>query len=910
MSGGRRLRRAALPAALAAIGAACTGPPAPSAGPSPAPVALSVAFAGCAALRTGPICELTPNRALRVYFEGPALVTLSGATGTVIPGQGASLTVDLAATEVVITAGDAVFRLPVESPSAPDPLLTELTALRKSRQFDAASSRLEAALPTAPEALRGRLLGLRARLALARGDARGAVGAFSEALPLHHAAGRVSDEVDDALAQVYVQVHRLRDFAGARRTLDDASEAARSYPEGAAGILASRARLAVETGDLRSALAALAEAEPVFVHLGAGERLRAARQTRAEALTALGRAPEAEALLGTLRADADAAGDACGAVSYAMDLLWTRLGRLPEGPSAAGAALLSEIRTGLTDRRARCPDRTMETIALLNLALTGLRTGDTGAAAGALAEIRRTEPHPGTREVLWLLDLEARTALAAGHAGEAATAFTRLRALAEAAAAPEAAWRAAVGKARSLSASGHTSEAATAYVEAEGLLSQEGLLVPLEEGRETFFGEREAGTREAVSLLVGTGRPADAAQALSSVRRARARALQAVRRADRLPTLSPEERARWESAIATYRTARAVLDGESAGDWELSAEKLEAARRDRAEREVALRRALDAALEVLTETGPGGAVGDAAPLPIPAPDELLLAWFPGANGWVAFAAKAGGSGESLSVRAVPMAGIDRPFAPFPGEIATAKRLRLLPYGPLNTRDLHAEPVDGAPLIVRHPVVYGLDLSPLPPSPPEAAALGGVLLVADPRGDLPGARIEGDAVEAIRRPTGEPIVRLQGEAATGPAVRAALGTASLLHWAGHGRFAGAGGWQSVLPLAGDSRLTIGDILALPRVPPLVVLSGCETARQADTAALEGVGLAQAFLVAGASAAIAATRPVQDAFAKTLSAALHQALVAGQTPDEALRSVQRSLAAQPAPPDWAAFRVLVR
>jgi hypothetical protein len=56
-------------------------------------------------------------------------------------------------------------------------------------------------------------------------------------------------------------------------------------------------------------------------------------------------------------------------------------------------------------------------------------------------------------------------------------------------------------------------------------------------------------------------------------------------------------------------------------------------------------------------------------------------------------------------------------------------------------------------------------------------------------------------------------------------------------------------DDALLLAGGDTLTAADVLALGRVPPAVVLDGC------TTAAPEGLGLAHAFVLAGASQVVA-------------------------------------------------------
>jgi CHAT domain-containing protein len=110
------------------------------------------------------------------------------------------------------------------------------------------------------------------------------------------------------------------------------------------------------------------------------------------------------------------------------------------------------------------------------------------------------------------------------------------------------------------------------------------------------------------------------------------------------------------------------------------------------------------------------------------------------------------------------------------------------------------------------------------------------------------------------------------------------------------------------------LSIPDILAMDRVPPIVVLSGCETAR-ADPNGPEGLGMAQAFLAAGAHQVIASVRPVNDALAVSVSKRFYAAWggyrAAGAPLDvaPALRTALLDIAANPSM-DWSTFRVIVR
>src|SRR6185437_8624526 len=109
-----------------------------------------------------------------------------------------------------------------------------------------------------------------------------------------------------------------------------------------------------------------------------------------------------------------------------------------------------------------------------------------------------------------------------------------------------------------------------------------------------------------------------------------------------------------------------------------------------------------------------------------------------------------------------------------------------------------------------------------------ARVGRAVVVADPTESLPDARREGeDAAAAYRAARDAQLVA--GADATRARVLAAIDGAGLLHFAGHGTYAGVDGWDSALRLARGDRLAVGDVLALPHAPAVVVLSGCETGR---------------------------------------------------------------------------------
>ncbi len=138
-----------------------------------------------------------------------------------------------------------------------------------------------------------------------------------------------------------------------------------------------------------------------------------------------------------------------------------------------------------------------------------------------------------------------------------------------------------------------------------------------------------------------------------------------------------------------------------------------------------------------------------------------------------------------------------------------------------------------------------------------------------------------------------------------AVRAALPAAAQVHFAGHGVLAPRDPWAAHLALA-DGPLGLPEILTTPVRARLVVLSGCETG--ADSVLLDegAVGLAEAFLAAGAASVLATDRPVADASAARFMAAFHDAGGADR-PAEAARVAAAFLRTK-GDPHWSAFRVI--
>jgi CHAT domain-containing protein/tetratricopeptide (TPR) repeat protein len=197
------------------------------------------------------------------------------------------------------------------------------------------------------------------------------------------------------------------------------------------------------------------------------------------------------------------------------------------------------------------------------------------------------------------------------------------------------------------------------------------------------------------------------------------------------------------------------------------------------------------------------------------------------------------------------------------------------------------------------------------------ATTGVLALA-PRPDaLPHSRREVEAIARFER-TGSRV--LIGSTATEDAFRHEAPNARVVHLATYGILNKANPLFSFVDLAPsateDGRLEVHDVFGLRLTADLVVLSACQTAlgsgAQSDVPAGDDwVGLARAFLHAGASRVVASLWPVQDRATSLLMERFYREYATGAAPAVALALAQRTMLATPGtahPFYWAAFEVV--
>ncbi len=904
-------------------------------------VPLEVRYAGCREVRPGPACEPSatvtvwarsaPETDLRVQVDDRAFDTRSEVAQSVDGGWRFTLPIEAnpvasGAMEIRVSAiedgRERTFRLALVEPDQPR-WLDEARGWSR-RDPERARRLLHEHADEVPEELLGFVLSLQAKLAPSRDEMRQQLEAAVE----HHLTQGNLLQLAQDFATLNWLDNESRDFV---RRLQHAetirprlAELPVSHIPGEATVILGyyEGSLHSDLGDFRTALEVFQDAVETSRRLNLNQHLRDSVLARqALVLQRLGRRDEAAELVRAFAERPDTDHPPCQQAELLNSFAWTQLfdGEGLVDPLPLLRRALESSTTGGGD----C-DSWLPLDLWLNLALAHTQRGETWEAHAALDQAAAFEARANALHHLWRLDIEGRLALLESNGFKALDTYADMERLAARAFDPQAVWWSKVQQAGAHELLGDVDAALTAYAEAERQVDQQSLLVPLAKGRFAFDNARQLSARRQISLLLDQDRVADA---FDAARRSRARVLHSVRQGHRRARLTAEEQARWDLGVAEYVQQRAQSEAAAAEHWTLSRRRLDVAEARYSTRQQQALQALDRSFQVLDTQPP------APPPPLRA-GELVLAFHPlaqrgvqpdtadarGAQPWVVFAARLGNDGRpaveshrfdlDAELLADPPRLADQLLAPFRDAIDASRRLRILAHGPLQDVDVHALPWNGDVVLAALPVVYSLDLTaPASPRTPRRA-----LVVGDPRGDLPAARREAEHTAALLTEHGYTRVEsLQQHEATLAALQGRLEDIDLLHVAGHSVRAGRFGWDSALLLADDGRLTLGDVLALPEAPTWVVLSGCDSARalgpsggREDGARTAGLGLAQAFLVAGSSAVVASLRPVGD---RDTEALFHRFYTGnGKNLGERLRQAQLDWRRAEPTADWASFRLL--
>ncbi len=888
----------------------CPAPPTatpPSPPKTTAPPQLKVQVRGCDVYYAEGDCRLGAERGLQVWVKvsPPAKPAIKSAgvspPAAVKGGYLFKVTVPPEQSTLTVESGAARWRLRLRPPWNP-PWLVQVKARMKAKKYDEALSTLAPILEAQDGEAYATALAYKGRILGRQGNRAAMITGLKASRAENLRQGRVSQVMKDSSALSYMLTKSGHRLGEARETLATAPDTGAAYEAFASYNYAS-SQLLLHTGDLRTALrmsTALADATGRFDD----QRMYFNAQImRSNTLNLLGQFTAAETTLQTLMKTSPKAADPCNRQYLLTNIGWGRIIQLEAGdkglenplPLFVEAAEIARTTCKLGYTNDEANNR-------INIALAALHTGDLSRAKEEAIGLRRLDQKLDAYLYGWARDLDARIAAIEGRHDDALEVFLTLERWAEGHSNPAVLWRAVVGQADARRALGDPEAALAGYTRAAKMARSSVLAIGLGEGRASFLASRRRATAAHVALLVSLGRPHEAERVVRGHRR---EALLATWRTRRIAALDPETRVRWSRLIGRYHQGRGELERKTRESWRLPADQRRSALEEHETAARRLRNVLDQA-HALVKRIP---TTREAAFREPAPGELLVTYFRGAETDYVFARSAAGF---EAVPLPPWSPEDDPpqlaaalLRPIARSIDTHASVRFLVSGPFAAVDLHGLPWRDGPLIAHKAVVYSADLPPDPDPDPDPVGGEGVrLIVTDPRGDLPASRRESAALTAALGRGEQRTLTLSGEAALAGRVLQALPTATHFHYAGHAAFGGAQGLDSTLLLADETRLGVVDILALDRVPATVSLLGCETGKSA-TAAVSSFSLANAFLLSGSRRVIAATRPITDATASFVSARLYDE--AGHL---AARRAQKAAAAAEGFDDWGHLRVFVR
>lgn len=915
------------------------------------PRPLQIFLIDCAALHQNeaePSCDLNEDHSLRllvITVPSSRVSVWSGGSELVLTEiRSASeeklfgLQVPPHATSLEIRSREGWFqrhavRLTVRERAAHEaPWLTQARELLEVKSQPAAAELLlrQHLQDPGPVEWRALQLGLLADIAM-EGNRRDSMELLDRAIAASMQANLPSIAIQHILRKSWLLSQRWHKFPEAEELLRENQSLFAALPETRAWELSQRALMRRAQGDLRGALALLAQAEASADRF-ANESARAeVLSQRATTLVMMGRIQEAvdyfatlsksvsqPCRLGLLRATQGYTFIQARQALHPDDRLWIQL--KPERYLEEAVEIL---------RACRMPHALAN--ALTNLAHAAAAAEKVEETERWLEEARRVLPQPDTELELEWTELTGKLSLWRRSWEAASERYKRLARLGMQQDQYESGWLARIGQAHAEEERDQF-QARTLYQSAEDYLDQRSLELPLGAGRGSFLGRFERGTARYLDLLVRAGLLTEAVRV---VRHARARGLWALGLLVRADALSPTERQRWEKALAAYRLARRELDeiiAEAAEDAEGPRRSLEREQQERVRNLLGL---LESSLHLL------GAAAESKSFREPDPREAMLTCHPGAvQTWHCFVWDQKGL-RHLTLERMDALHLGPALLKVRDMMAGNERLTVIAYGELRRIDVHHLPWPGAvggqlqQLGDTLSVVYALDLpwrNPSTEGGPKSA-----LLLFDSQGRLPHTRrVVAPAAQALRAAGWEILAQSVGTMSlgeyegrqhedaprlSGERLRGLLSQAGLFHFGGHGDYEPVGGWGHRLRTADGQGLLVGDILMLPLVPRRVLLFGCNTGQSAEeSGSVEGLGLAQAFLLRGSAWVIATVHEVSDRVAADVAVRLyadqmgpHGIMDESPDPAAALWKVERKLKALSKDPqllqDLAAFRVFV-
>lgn len=517
---------------------------------------------------------------------------------------------------------------------------------------------------------------------------------------------------------------------------------------------------------------------------------------------------------------------------YLLDLGWTELKAIEAGVSLSPELPRKHLEDGLALARSEGL-QSEEANAIANLFWLAELEDDRAGADRWMKELVEQPNLESSFSRPFFHFARASLALKDGRLDAARTELVELRRLAEAEApdgSSEYLWRAAYGLGKVCRARNDRRCARERYTQAIEELERVSTGTDLGRSRALFLQDRRDLFDEAIELAIDSDRHLDA---LMLADRARTGVLRALEFSVRTDTLDPERVAEYLSLRDKYELRKKQAELEApAARAKFDAETV----RMRAQ----LQQLFEAAYEDRGSAAQGGLSGAQVQRAL-GDDEQLLVFARVFDRTDAFlvTSKTIGHHRNVSLSKI-----------WP---ASVSHLYVVPGGQIGVSEVLAEASDRLERTTLSFLTHAGGLL----AQPVAAEYTRAVVVADPDGTLPLARAEGSWVSEKLG-----VSSITGENATRRKVLEAIRGASLFHFAGHGILEPARPWDAQLSLAGGQTLSLEDLLIARPAIGVVVLSGCSTGASAPLASNERIGLAHAFLFAGARALMATTGDVED------------------------------------------------
>lgn len=847
---------------------------------------------GCAAWLDSSTCEVGAPRRLTIVVEdgrGPVRVVGPRGVSTTVEAMGiegaliATATVPPAWDRVQVLAAGRERTLALREAPAALAALTRADALRRSGTVseDDVAAALAPVLGSTSAWARAPAHAIVGRAQRAAGRYEASRLSLELAAREYAAAGRPSQAAMERLTAAYVLIEHENRFLDADRIIQSVMQHRHPSPEVRVTAAYYAALLDAYRFDLGAALHGAREVRRSAARGRMTTLVSAAYQVEARVLGEnLGEVDNALALLERARHD-EASTHPCVRLALELNSAWLLILRVQSEPTDRRSMRTARRLLDTAEQAAHnaCPSAAGTSLVLTHSALLSLAEGDPAAAVVALARSASVSAS-GPELSGWRREVEGLVALARGDTALALEAFHDAERIARDLQLPQARWRALSGAARAHAKAQQHSRALAALSAADAIADELVYSAPLGEGRDQFLASMERVTGDHVDYLIDRG---DLTGAVRVARRAQVRGLLALQVRERLLHDASGRRGTWDQELEQYRRARLESEGSLQDAWKLSVRAREVLRDRQAESYRQLQVAADNARRALRAAlSPCGSSVSAS-----SPGELELLFHPRADRVTVIANGRVRVDVTWPVVRDPTLLGPALASALDAEFARAQRIRLMVPSSLSNIDLSAMRWRDGPLGAQRTVVYGADI-PLCDTverPRQRA------VVIQPSRDLEHASLEAQTAAAALRARGFHVVELYLDQATHAAVLASLTAPDVgwLHFVGHGSYGGPDGTSSGLMLAHASVLGVADILSLSRVPDVVVLSGCETARTSTRSTALALGLAQAFLAAGAREVLAMARDVEDGPSSRLMAAFYGS--SGTTVGDRLRDAWR-------------------